>query len=211
MSSPLSRSPLSRSPRKVLKDTAWQFDSKHLALVLYSTRYGNVRLSEAFHRRFTELSGRELPHNGWVDGSVKVDNPVTARVVQELGPENCGSGIGIALVPRRAMHSVVLEEYDGLETVRLDTNKFIVEELKRRPTLSRAAFDELSAQAAKLRVQVVPVGDANKGTAVRSPVFGDFARGEIRKSNFQVARSPAKTDFLLLHNPFAVLDVPSNL
>lgn len=139
--------------------------------VIYHSAVGSRGFSRQFCRRYAELSGHEPP-DPWAQDSVRVDNPLALRVVEELGADNCGRGLTVAMISRRQLPALRLLDADGCEYPELDPNRFLTHYVARhfeqQGSLSREAFEALLLESRGLRLHIVsraelsPVQTANR-------------------------------------------------
>lgn len=137
-----------------------------MCVIVYSTAPGQPpAFTTAFRERYLLLSGGHCPAGrkcgGWffLQDRYLMGDPVTARVLQEMGPERCGRFIGMAHVPRRALCATRVAEYDGMQTVEVSKELYMAcrlrEHFRSHASLSAEAYAALTEDADSLSVRFV--------------------------------------------------------
>lgn len=130
------------------------------APILYHSAFDNCGFSKRFRDRYWELTGGHKP-GPWPHDSVRIDNRTSLQVVQEIGIDNCGEGLTVATVPRKALPALRILDTDGCEYPHLDSSAFVVHYIQQHfrqgaTSLDRSDFAALVAESKMLHIRIIP-------------------------------------------------------
>lgn len=139
--------------------------------VMYHSAVDSRGFSPQFCAKYAELSGGVRPEP-WAQDEIRIDNSTSMRVVEEIGVENCGRGLTVALVSRRHLPALRLMDCDGCEYPDLDPHRFVMhyvrKHLETQPSITRQEFEKLVEESRQLRLRIIsraslsPVNTSNR-------------------------------------------------
>lgn len=98
--------------------------------MIYHSAFDNRGFSKAFRDRYKILSGDPKPPEAWPQDCVRIDNRTSMKVIEDIGVENCGKGLTVAVIPRRALCALKILDTDGAEYPDLDPDRFVVHHIQ---------------------------------------------------------------------------------
>ncbi len=120
------------------------FNRIELTKVLYNNSYGGFRFSKEFTEKYNEIYG---DHADDLEELVRTDNNII-NIFNMLGTEKSSkntSKIVADYIPKEYEKYVYFDEYDGMETVRINLNaiyKKILEDIMENKIISDKAINE---------------------------------------------------------------------
>lgn len=128
------------------------------APVMYHSAFEGKGFSREFRDAYFRIDGSERP-DAWPHDNIRVDNKTSVQVVMEIGVEQCGRGLTVAVVPRRALPALRILDTDGCEYPDLDPDRFvvhyIVQHLKTDTSISSQKVADLLAEAKTLHLRII--------------------------------------------------------
>jgi hypothetical protein len=89
--------------------------------IVYNACYGGFGISAKAEVRYWELKGEDRPVK-WYSRDLERDDPILAQVVEELGEEANGAFSDLQIEELEAGTRYRIEEYDGFETVEVESD-----------------------------------------------------------------------------------------
>ena len=138
--------------------------------VIYHSAVNSRGFSEDFCKRYQELTG--IRPEPWSETTVRIDNAVSMRVIDELGADSCGRGLTVGVISRRQLPALRILDTEGCEYPDLDSHRFITHHVEKHlataPSISREVYQALVAESRQLHLRVVsranlsPVSTSNR-------------------------------------------------
>ena len=146
-----------------------KIDWANNAPVLYHSSFDSYGFSKRFRDRYWELTGEERP-TAWPHDRVRVDNRHALQVVDDIGIENCGKGLTVAVIARRALPALKILDTDGCEYPHLDPDRFVVHYISEAfkegsDCLRPVDFSKLVAESKMLHVRIISRGHMSPGAS----------------------------------------------
>jgi len=112
--------------------------------VMYNSRYGGFALSDEAVAEYNKRKAEGMPSAAYSARDIQRSNPLMVQIVRELGSRANGmfSDIQIELIEDRYEHHVLIDEYDGSETVIIDYKGYILAEVRKTLQSTSLSSDE---------------------------------------------------------------------
>ena len=133
-------------------------DLSEFANIVYHSAFNSHGFSPQFCQRYAELSGGTRP-DAWARDEIRIDNVITLKVIEELGPDECGRGLTVAKIRKRYLPALQMLDTDGCEYPELNADKFVVhytaQHLAEHGSLSVQDFDKLRGESRQLHLKII--------------------------------------------------------
>ena len=140
------------------------------APVIYHSAFDHRGFSKAFRDKYKALSGDPQPPEAWPHEHIRVDNRISMNVIQEIGVENCGKGLTVAVVPRKAIGALRIMDMEGVEYPELDPDRYIVFHLQElyksgKETVTHSEFSNIVMESKALRLRIISRAHLSPGAS----------------------------------------------